>query len=132
MRSVLCAGAPVASPSSPSWPLFPRTQPLVAGNAMTNSSPPASRKLAFVGNHLPRQCGIATFTTDLSESVALAAPDMRPLVVAMNDTGQNHAYPEQVRFEIAEDDLAAYRRAAQYLNASGVEVVSLQHEYGIF
>src|SRR4051812_14765106 len=92
----------------------------------------SARKLAFVGNHLPRQCGIATFTTDLSESVALAAPDMRPLVVAMNDTGQNHAYPEQVRFEIAEDDLAAYRRAAQYLNVSGVEVLSLQHEYGIF
>lgn len=91
-----------------------------------------ARKLAFVGNHLPRQCGIATFTTDLSESVAQAASDMQPLVVAMNDAGQNHAYPEQVRFEIAEDDLAAYRRAAQYLNASGVEVVSLQHEYGIF
>ena len=91
-----------------------------------------TRKLAFVGNHLPRQCGIATFTTDLSQSVALAAPSMEPLVVAMNDAGQSHAYPEQVRFEIAEDELAAYRRAAQYLNASGVEVVSLQHEYGIF
>jgi glycosyltransferase involved in cell wall biosynthesis len=93
---------------------------------------PIAPKLAFVGNHLPRQCGIATFTSDLSASVALAAPHMEPLVVAMNDAGQNHAYPEQVRFEIAEDDLAAYRRAAQYLNASGVEVVSLQHEYGIF
>ncbi|HEX2874879.1 MAG TPA: glycosyltransferase family 4 protein [Polyangiaceae bacterium] len=92
----------------------------------------AGRKLAFVGNHLPRQCGIATFTSDLSASVALAAPDLQPLVVAMNDAGQNHAYPAQVRFEIAEDELAAYRRAAQYLNASGVEVVSLQHEYGIF
>jgi glycosyltransferase involved in cell wall biosynthesis len=102
---------------------------------MNHPRPPASsagRKLAFVGNHLPRQCGIATFTSDLSASVALASPDLQPLVVAMNDAGQNHAYPAQVRFEIAEDELAAYRRAAQYLNASGVEVVSLQHEYGIF
>ena len=90
------------------------------------------RRLAFVGNHLPRQCGIATFTTDLSTSVAQSEPGLDSLVVAMNDAGQDHAYPKQVRFEVAEDELGAYRRAAQYLNAGGVEVVSLQHEYGIF
>jgi glycosyltransferase involved in cell wall biosynthesis len=101
-------------------------------NHPSSPAPSGGCKLAFVGNHLPRQCGIATFTSDLSASVALAAPDLQPLVVAMNDAGQSHAYPAQVRFEIAEDELAAYRRAAQYLNASGVEVVSLQHEYGIF
>jgi glycosyltransferase involved in cell wall biosynthesis len=99
---------------------------------MPQSLPSAFRKLAFIGNHLPRQCGIATFTTDLSRSVAQAAPNVKSLIVAMNDPGQAHAYPEQVRFEVAEDDIAAYRRAAQYLNSSGVEVVSLQHEYGIF
>ncbi len=92
----------------------------------------SARKLAFVGNHLPRQCGIATFTSDLSSFVAQADPNMDSLVVAMNDAGQDHAYPDRVRFEIAEDEIAAYRRAAQYLNANGVEVVSLQHEYGIF
>src|SRR5258706_1445807 len=90
------------------------------------------RRLAFVGNHLPRQCGIATFTTDLSTSVAQSEPGLDSLVVAMNDAGQDHAYPKQVRFEVAEDELGAYRRAAQYLNAGGVQVVSLQHEYGIF
>jgi glycosyltransferase involved in cell wall biosynthesis len=99
---------------------------------MPASLPSAFHKLAFVGNHLPRQCGIATFTTDLSRSVAQAAPNVDSLIVAMNDPGQDHAYPEQVRFEVAEDEIAAYRRAAQYLNVSGVEVVSLQHEYGIF
>jgi glycosyltransferase involved in cell wall biosynthesis len=99
---------------------------------MPHSPPSAFRKLAFVGNHLPRQCGIATFTTDLSRSVAQAAPNVDALIVAMNDPGQDHAYPTQVRFEVAEDDIAAYRRAAQYLNVSGVEVLSLQHEYGIF
>jgi glycosyltransferase involved in cell wall biosynthesis len=100
------------------------------------SSDPAlatsARRLAFVGNHLPRQCGIATFTTDLSHFVARAAPDVESLVVAMNDAGRQHDYPAQVRFEVAEDEIAAYRRAAQFLNASGVQVVSLQHEYGIF
>jgi glycosyltransferase involved in cell wall biosynthesis len=91
-----------------------------------------ARRLAFVGNHLPRQCGIATFTSDLSSAVASAASGTQLQVVAMNDVGQTHDYPERVRFEIAEDEIAAYRRAAQYLNASGVDVVSLQHEYGIF
>src|SRR3954471_22944065 len=95
-------------------------------------SPTIARKVAFVGNHLPRKCGIATFTTDLSRAVGELLPGMNALVVAMNDAGHSHAYPEQVRFKIAEDELSAYRRAAQYLNASGVEVVSLQHEYGIF
>lgn len=96
---------------------------------MPSSTP---RKLAFIGNHLPRQCGIATFTTDLSSALAAESATKEILVVAMNDVGQEHAYPERVRFEIAEDEIAAYRRAAQYLNASGVDAVSLQHEYGIF
>ena len=90
------------------------------------------RKLALVGNHLPRRCGIATFTTDLGRAIAGAAPELQTLVVAMNDAGHQHAYPAQVRFEIDEDDLGAYRRCAQALNTSGVELVSLQHEYGIF
>lgn len=88
--------------------------------------------MAVVGNYLPRHCGIATFTTDLSKSIADAAPGLESLVVAMNDAGHEYDYPAQVRLKIAEDDLAAYRRGAQYLNASGVELVSLQHEYGIF
>jgi glycosyltransferase involved in cell wall biosynthesis len=96
------------------------------------STTPGVRRLAFVGNHLPRQCGIATFTSDLSSFVAQVEPAMESLVVAMNDVGREHSYPERVRFEVPEDELAAYRRAAQYLNANGVEVVSLQHEYGIF
>lgn len=91
-----------------------------------------ARKVAFVGNHVPRQCGIATFTADLCHFVAQAAPGVDASVVAMNDAGQSHDYPARVHFEIAEDEIASYRRAAQYLNASGVDVVSLQHEYGIF
>jgi glycosyltransferase involved in cell wall biosynthesis len=64
--------------------------------------------------------------------VARAAPKIDCFVVAMNDPGKSHAYPEQVRFEIAESEVGAYRRAAQFLNASAVDAVCLQHEYGIF
>ena len=89
-------------------------------------------RIALLGNHLPRQCGIATFTTDLAEAIAAEAPGRECFVVAMNDGGRRHAYPGRVRFEIAEGDLAAYRRAADFLNVNGVDVLSLQHEYGIF
>jgi glycosyltransferase involved in cell wall biosynthesis len=100
---------------------------------MTSVIPPGSiQKIAFIGNHLPRHCGIATFTSDLCSAVAQAAPGIDCMVVAMNDPGKSHAYPERVRFEIGEGEVAAYRRAAQFLNANNIDVVCLQHEYGIF
>ena len=50
----------------------------------------------------------------------------------MNDAGRRHAYPSRVRFEIGEGDLSSYRRAADFLNVNQVDVLSVQHEYGIF
>ncbi|ACY48252.1 glycosyltransferase family 4 protein [Rhodothermus marinus] len=90
------------------------------------------RRIAFVGNYLPRQCGIATFTTDLCEAVAAAAPETTCFAVPINDRPEGYAYPPRVRFEIPEEDLTAYRRAAEFLNINDVDVVCLQHEYGIF
>jgi glycosyltransferase involved in cell wall biosynthesis len=90
------------------------------------------RKIAMLGNHTPRQCGIATFTAHLSDAIGSEFPQLDCFVVAMNDTGRRHAYPEKVRFEIAESDLVSYRRAADFLNVNTVDVVSVQHEYGIF
>lgn len=89
-------------------------------------------RIAVLGNHLPRQCGIATFTTHLVDAVAAAAPDREILVVAVNDPGKVHAYPPRVRFEITETDPASYVRCADFLNANGAELVCLQHEFGIF
>lgn len=90
------------------------------------------RRLAVLGNHEPRQCGIATFTTDLSGAIAAEFGEVDCFVLAMNDPGAHHGYPPRVRFEIAESDVAAYRRAADYLNVNAVDVLCLQHEYGIF
>jgi glycosyltransferase involved in cell wall biosynthesis len=90
------------------------------------------RRLAMLGNHLPRRCGIATFTSDLGEALAARAPEVDTFVVAMNDPAPGHDYPQRVRFEIDEGDFGGYRRAASYLNASGVDVLSVQHEFGIF
>ncbi|MGH9158503.1 MAG: glycosyltransferase family 4 protein [Vicinamibacteraceae bacterium] len=90
------------------------------------------KRLAILGNHLPRQCGIATFTTHLAEALATELPEVDRFVVAMNDAGRRHAYPPRVRFEVAEGDLASYQRAADFLNVNQVDVLSVQHEYGIF
>ena len=89
-------------------------------------------RIAFLGNHLPRQCGIATFTTDLSGAIAAEASNADCSVVAMNDAGKQYAYPPRVRFEVAESDIASYRGAADFINANKFDVVSVQHEYGIF
>jgi glycosyltransferase involved in cell wall biosynthesis len=86
----------------------------------------------MLGNHVPRQCGIATFTTDLSNAIATQFPALDCFVLAMNDVGNNYDYPPRVRFEIGESELTSYRRAADFLNVNRVDVVSVQHEYGIF
>lgn len=90
------------------------------------------RRVALLGNHLPRQCGIATFTTDLSDAIAAVGPDLDCFVLAMNDGRHQHAYPSRVRFELADRDVGAYTRAADFLNVNAVDVISVQHEYGIF
>ena len=90
------------------------------------------RKIAFVGDHLPRKCGIATFTSDLLAAVATAHPQSQCFAVSVNDIGDGYEYPEVVRFEIEEQDLSSYLRAADFLNISNVDIVCLQHEFGIF
>ena len=90
------------------------------------------RKIAFVGTYLPRQCGIGTFTHDLCRAVAGEFPGVECYVLPVNDTAETYGYPEEVRFEITEQDIDSYERAAEFLNFSDIEVVFLQHEYGIF
>lgn len=89
-------------------------------------------RFAILGNHLPRHCGIATFTTHLADALTAALPEADGLVLAMNDSGRQHAYPSRVRFSISEGDLSAYQRAADFLNVNQVDVLCVQHEFGIF
>ena len=93
---------------------------------------PGLHRVAFLGNYQPRQCGLATFTTDVCESVARAFPETQTLAVAMNDRPEGYAYPGRVRFEIPQQELGAYHRAADFLNTNEVEVLCVQHEYGIY
>jgi glycosyltransferase involved in cell wall biosynthesis len=90
------------------------------------------RRVAFVGNYLPRQCGIATFTTDVAEAISAASDEISSLVVAVTDTDEGYDYPERVRLELKQEDLSSYHRAAEFLNLSDIDVLCLQHEYGIY
>jgi len=102
------------------------------GAMMSGNDNAAIRSIAMLGNHLPRECGIATFTTHLTDAISAEFLDLDCFVLAMNDPGRHHAYPERVRFELAEGDLASYRRAADFLNVNTVDLVCVQHEFGIF
>src|SRR5438876_667442 len=91
-----------------------------------------TRKVAFIGDYLPRKCGIATFTSDLLEAVAGQHAQGECFAVPVNDVEGSYEYPAVVRFEIEEQDLSSYKRAADFLNISNVSIASLQHEFGIF
>ena len=89
-------------------------------------------RLAFIGNSLPRRCGIATFTTDLQQAVSRSQGGMETAIVAMTDHGQTYDYPNVVRLQVNDQNLAEYARAAEVLNAGDFQALSLQHEFGIF
>ena len=90
------------------------------------------RRIAFIGDYLPRKCGIATFTHDMHSSLATRFSEAETFVVPVNDSPEGYDYPPEVRFEIDEPDLESYRRAADFLNFANTDVVCLQHEYGIY
>jgi glycosyltransferase involved in cell wall biosynthesis len=101
------------------------------GEILVDEIAPPGR-IAFVGGFEPRRCGIATFTHDLCEAVAEAAPLAQCFAGAVNDRPEGYKYPPRVRFEILETDLDSYRRAADFLNFNNTEVLCVQHEFGIY
>lgn len=114
--SPLCRGGRDALMAKP--PSMPRTRSLT--------------KVAFLGDYLPRKCGIATFTTDLRTAIAREFPQVQCPVVPVNDIAEGYDYPPEVRFEIVEQDLPSYLRAADFLNITEVDVLCVEHEFGIF
>jgi len=91
------------------------------------------KSIAVIGNHLPRKCGIATFTTDLCNALATELPNPENVIaLAMDDVPGGYPYPDRVGFEIRDNMPADYLRAAEYLHVKEIEVAILQHEYGIY
>ena len=89
-------------------------------------------QIAILGDHLPRHCGIATFTSDICNAITTEYPQCHCVVGAVNDRPEGYDYPARIRFEIDEKELDSYRRAADFLNINNVEIVLVQHEFGIY
>ncbi len=107
-------------------------QEKLAAPLRARPSPSLPSRIAVIGNYLPRQCGIATFTTDLCDAIGAEYGAAQLLAVPVNDPESRYNYPPRVRFELTEGDLSSYQDAADFLNFSNVDLVCLQHEYGIF
>ncbi len=100
--------------------------------ARSHAKPSLPSRIAVIGNHLPRQCGIATFTTDLCAAIAAEYGTARLLALPVNDTEEGYNYPARVRWSLTQDDAKSYQDAADFLNFNNIDMVCLQHEYGIF
>src|SRR6202167_5009015 len=103
-----------------------------SARARLHSKPSLPSRIAVIGNYLPRQCGIATFTTDLCSAISAEYGTARLLALPVNDTLEGYDYPARVRWSLPQDDLTSYQEAAEFLNFNNIDMVCLQHEYGIF
>jgi glycosyltransferase involved in cell wall biosynthesis/CBS domain-containing protein len=91
-------------------------------------------RVAYVSTYPPRECGIATYTKNLVDAVSAFCTRVvkPPVIAAINDRGGHYNYEIQVKSQIDANDIQSYEKVAQDINASDVDVVNLQHEYGIF
>jgi len=92
----------------------------------------SSPKVALVGTAPPRRCGIATFTDDLRRALTELRPDAPAVQVALTDLEHAYDYDEAVVFEINDAQISDYRAAAELVNSRDIDVVCVQHEFGIF
>jgi glycosyltransferase involved in cell wall biosynthesis len=111
-------------PLIPEGPASPRVR--------SHSKPSLPSRIAVIGNYLPRRCGIATFTTDLCSAIAGEYGTARLLALPVNDIEEGYDYPARVRWSLAQDQVKSYEDAADFLNFNNIDMVCLQHEYGIF
>jgi glycosyltransferase involved in cell wall biosynthesis len=120
IQELISVDPPVAAKEKflPLWPVHPR--------------PVLPVRIAVVGNYLPRKCGIATFTADLCDAIHAEYRSTELLALPVNDTEEGYDYPARIRFELSQDELASYSQAAEFLNFSNIDLVCLQHEYGIY
>jgi glycosyltransferase involved in cell wall biosynthesis len=89
-------------------------------------------RIAFVASAMPRRCGIATFTGDLVAAVKAADPTARIHQVAIDEPSAARAYGPEVRWRIQQEDPDSYRAAALEINDSNIDVVNVQHEFGLY
>ena len=97
-----------------------------------NRVPESNEYIAFLGTYVPRECGIATFTKDLIDSIDLLDKFAPARVIAVNEIETIYDYDSRVKQQIRQDFEEDYVQAAKYINASRIDAVNVQHEFGIY
>ncbi|MHB9035363.1 MAG: glycosyltransferase family 4 protein [Armatimonadota bacterium] len=87
---------------------------------------------AYISTYPPSECGIATFCKDLSSSVAKYTPFSKPSIVAVKREHEIEPYERVVRFQVFKENKQSYLDAAKFINDSTIDIVSVQHEFGIY
>lgn len=104
--------------------------PLALRQVLSRQEKPLN--VIYVSSYIPRKCGIATYTKDLTNAVNLLNSRSLAEILAINHEEEHLEYPWEAKFKIIHDDLSTYISAAEYVNQSHADVVSLQHEFGLF
>jgi len=120
---------------SPTPVLLSESKPLDLGLKrpdVTLRGPAPGLKIAFVCSNLPRRCGIATFSADLMAAVKAADPGVTCSVAAIDEPNEIRLYGDEVRWRIRQGDASSYRAAAEAINFTSVDIVNVQHEFGLY
>ena len=91
-----------------------------------------SKKVCYLSTYPPRKCGIAVFTKDLVDAMDLRSDSVSSTVIAVNENNASHRYYERVKWQIMHDNEEDYIKVAEKVNSSDIDVVNIQHEFGIF
>ena len=89
-------------------------------------------RVAYISSYLPRKCGIATFTNDLTLAIDKLGVVDPSVIIAMTDPGQKYTYTDRVKMQINQFEILDYDKVVDYINNSEIDIVSLQHEYGLY
>src|SRR3989344_8251097 len=91
-------------------------------------------RVIYVSSYIPRKCGIATFTKDLTNAINVLNPYGLAEILAITDPAANNGYnyPWEVKYRIQQEEQGEFMAAADYINSSSAEIVCLQHEFGLF
>src|ERR1700692_2664431 len=109
-------------------PRPPGRDEVAGARSRSRAKPSLPSRIAVIGNYLPRHCGIATFNTDLCEAISAEYGTARLLALPVNDTEEGYDYPARVRWSLAQDDVASYREAAEFLNFHNIHMGCLPHD----
>lgn len=91
--------------------------------------------ILYFGTFPPRECGIATYTKDLTNSMDKRFnPSLKSKILAINDNGSSiYNYNSKVKLQLDESDIDSYIEVAKKINQSEeIKIVSIQHEFGLY